>query len=64
PDLPPGLPVIQDEYTPDFKLATRKPIVPSEEELEQNNRERSAKLRVIEKIIKYQELKKCDQCRL
>ncbi|EHL2560138.1 16S rRNA (cytosine(1402)-N(4))-methyltransferase, partial [Listeria monocytogenes] len=28
------------------------PIVPSEEELEQNNRARSAKLRVIEKIIK------------
>lgn len=52
PDLPPGLPVIPDEYKPDFKLATRKPIVPSEEELEQNNRARSAKLRVIEKIIK------------
>ncbi|EKT8886162.1 16S rRNA (cytosine(1402)-N(4))-methyltransferase RsmH [Listeria monocytogenes] len=51
-DLPPGLPVIPDEYKPDFKLATRKPIVPSEEELEQNNRARSAKLRVIEKIIK------------
>lgn len=32
------------------KLITRKPIIPSEEELEKNRRSRSAKLRVIEKI--------------
>ncbi|RIW36314.1 16S rRNA (cytosine(1402)-N(4))-methyltransferase RsmH [Bacillus salacetis] len=49
PDLPPGLPVIPDEYKPELKLVNRKPILPSEEELERNNRARSAKLRVAEK---------------
>lgn len=33
-----------------FTLITRKAIVPSEEEIEQNNRARSAKLRIAEKI--------------
>jgi 16S rRNA (cytosine1402-N4)-methyltransferase len=33
-----------------LKLVHRKPIVPSEEELEANNRSRSAKLRIAEKI--------------
>jgi 16S rRNA (cytosine1402-N4)-methyltransferase len=33
-----------------LKLVHRKPIVPSEEELEENNRSRSAKLRIAEKI--------------
>lgn len=50
PDLPPGLPIIPDEYKPSLKLITRKPIVPSDEELENNNRARSAKLRVAEKL--------------
>jgi len=50
PDLPKGLPIIPEEYKPDLKLITRKPIVPSEEELEHNNRARSAKLRVAEKL--------------
>lgn len=50
PDLPAGLPVIPDHLQPKYKLVTRKPILPSEEELEVNNRSRSAKLRVIEKI--------------
>lgn len=50
PDLPPGFPVIPDEYKPTLKLITRKPILPSEEELLENNRSRSAKLRVAEKI--------------
>lgn len=49
-DLPPGLPIIPEEYQPEFKLITRKPILPSDEELEENNRARSAKLRVIERI--------------
>jgi 16S rRNA (cytosine1402-N4)-methyltransferase len=52
PDLPPGLPIIPDEFQPVLKLVTRKPILPSEEELEQNNRARSAKLRIAEKTIK------------
>ena len=32
------------------KVITRKPILPSEQELEQNHRSRSAKLRVLERI--------------
>lgn len=50
PDLPKGLPIIPDEFKPELKLITRKPIVPSEEELEHNNRARSAKLRIAEKL--------------
>lgn len=50
PQLPPGLPIIPDEYKPILRLVSRKPILPSEEELEQNNRARSAKLRIAEKI--------------
>lgn len=49
PELPPGLPVIPDDYLPELKLITRKPILPNEEELDINNRARSAKLRVAEK---------------
>jgi 16S rRNA (cytosine1402-N4)-methyltransferase len=49
PDLPRGLPIIPEEYKPVLKLITRKPILPSDEELEQNNRARSAKLRIAEK---------------
>lgn len=49
PELPPGLPVIPEEFQPVLKLISRKPILPSEEELEHNNRARSAKLRVAEK---------------
>ena len=33
-----------------FKLITSKPTVPAEEEIKKNNRARSAKLRVAEKI--------------
>ncbi len=50
PPLPKGLPVIPDEYLPVLKLITRKPILPSEDELKNNNRARSAKLRIAEKI--------------
>jgi 16S rRNA (cytosine1402-N4)-methyltransferase len=49
PELPPGLPVIPEEYKPELKLITRKPIVPTDDELEENRRSRSAKLRVAEK---------------
>jgi len=49
PDLPPGLPIVPDEFKPTLKLITRKPILPSEAELEGNNRSRSAKLRIAEK---------------
>ncbi len=50
PPMPHGLPVIPKEFEPELKLITRKPIIPSEEELAVNNRARSAKLRVAEKI--------------
>ncbi|MBM7618889.1 16S rRNA (cytosine1402-N4)-methyltransferase [Bacillus tianshenii] len=50
PQLPQGLPIIPEEFEPVLKLVTRKPILPSEDELEANNRARSAKLRVAEKV--------------
>ncbi|MGE8079308.1 16S rRNA (cytosine(1402)-N(4))-methyltransferase RsmH [Peribacillus loiseleuriae] len=49
PEMPHGLPVIPEEFQPILKLITRKPILPSQEELEVNNRSRSAKLRIAEK---------------
>ena len=45
-----GLRDIPDAYKPLIKLVNKKPILPSEEELEENSRSRSAKLRVIERI--------------
>ncbi|QIL45585.1 16S rRNA (cytosine(1402)-N(4))-methyltransferase RsmH [Vagococcus coleopterorum] len=48
-DLPQGLPVVPDEYKPVLSLVNRKPILPSDDELEENNRARSSKLRVAEK---------------
>jgi 16S rRNA (cytosine1402-N4)-methyltransferase len=47
---PPEFPVCRCKSTPKIKLVTRKPIVPSEEEIIQNPRARSAKLRIIEKL--------------
>ena len=45
-----GMPNIPEEYLPDFNLVVNKAISPTEEELENNPRARSAKLRVIERI--------------
>ena len=45
-----GMPDIPDEYKPKIKLINKKPILPSEEELENNSRSKSAKLRIIERI--------------
>ncbi len=45
-----GLPVIPDEYQPLIKLINKKPILPSEKELEENSRSKSAKLRIIERV--------------
>ncbi len=45
-----GLPNIPKEYLPEFKLVINKAIIPSEEEIKNNPRARSSKLRVIEKI--------------
>ncbi|WP_283678889.1 16S rRNA (cytosine(1402)-N(4))-methyltransferase RsmH [Lentilactobacillus sp. Marseille-Q4993] len=49
-DLPANLPIIPEGIKPKFKNVTRKPILPSEEELEENHRSHSAKLRIVEKI--------------
>ena len=45
-----GMPNIPEQYLPDFSLVVNKAISPSKEELENNPRARSAKLRVIERI--------------
>ncbi|MBQ8472754.1 MAG: 16S rRNA (cytosine(1402)-N(4))-methyltransferase RsmH [Bacilli bacterium] len=45
-----GLPEIPDEYLPKFKLVNEKVILPSDEELKENTRSHSSKLRVIERI--------------
>ena len=45
-----GLPVIPLEYQPKIKLINKKPILPSEDELKENTRSKSAKLRIIERI--------------
>jgi len=47
---PPELPICRCEAKTVAKILTRKPILPSEEEVEENPRSRSAKLRVAEKI--------------
>lgn len=52
PELPPNLPIIPEGIKPKFKSITRKPIVPTEAELEENHRSHSAKLRIIERIKK------------
>lgn len=51
-EVPKGLPFIPDDLKPKMELVSRKPILPSEEELEVNNRSHSAKLRVAKKIHK------------
>lgn len=44
------LPYVPDELKRKAKLITKKPILPSIEEVNRNNRSRSAKLRIIEKL--------------
>ncbi len=46
--IPKGVPMIIKDQ-PDFELITKKPFLPSEEEIEFNNRAHSAKMRCIEK---------------
>ena len=47
---PPDFPVCVCGKTPDVKLVNKKPILPTEREVEENPRARSAKLRVAEKL--------------
>ena len=50
PDTVKGLPNIPSEYLPNYRIINRKPITPSEKELLENNRSRSSKLRIIERV--------------
>ncbi len=45
-----NLPIIPDDLKAKYKKVTNKPILPSKEELDNNTRARSAKLRVAERI--------------
>lgn len=47
---PPDFPVCVCENKPQLKIITKKPIIPSEEEMKNNPRAKSAKLRIAEKI--------------
>ena len=49
-ELVKGLIEIPDQYKPLIKLVNKKPILPSIDELKENSRSRSSKLRVIERI--------------
>ena len=49
-ECPKEFPVCQCNKVRQLKIITRKPILPSKEELEVNHRSRSAKLRVAEKV--------------
>lgn len=49
-DLVKGLPNIPDEYKPKIKLINKKPILPTPEEISENSRSKSAKLRIIERL--------------
>src|SRR5699024_2931335 len=48
--VPKGMPIIPEGFEAPFKLITKKPILPSNNEVASNRRARSAKLRVIEKV--------------
>lgn len=49
-ECPPQFPICQCGAKPLAKVLTRKPILPSVEEIEENPRSRSAKLRIAEKL--------------
>ncbi|ASN05857.1 16S rRNA (cytosine(1402)-N(4))-methyltransferase RsmH [Virgibacillus necropolis] len=48
--VPKNLPIIPESHEAPFKIITRKPIIADENELEENRRSRSAKLRIVEKV--------------
>ncbi|NLT52448.1 MAG: 16S rRNA (cytosine(1402)-N(4))-methyltransferase RsmH [Ignavibacteria bacterium] len=47
---PPSFPICQCSKTASLKILTKKPVIPSEEEIKLNKRARSAKLRAAERI--------------
>lgn len=48
-DIPRGLPMVPDDMKPLLNLVNRKPIIATQDELAENNRAHSAKLRVAQK---------------
>ncbi|MFI5133262.1 MAG: 16S rRNA (cytosine(1402)-N(4))-methyltransferase RsmH [Chitinophagales bacterium] len=50
-DEPEGNPYSKEEKANELKIITKKPVLPSEGEMKQNPRARSAKLRVAEKVM-------------
>jgi 16S rRNA (cytosine1402-N4)-methyltransferase len=48
-DIPAGLPMATSNMKAPFTLITRQAMLPSDEEIERNNRSHSAKMRVVEK---------------
>ncbi|MDQ0350517.1 16S rRNA (cytosine1402-N4)-methyltransferase [Alkalibacillus filiformis] len=63
PPIPKDIPLLPEQVQPPFKQITRKPIVPSEEEIEENRRSRSAKLRIVEKVKEWEEQYALDERR-
>ena len=49
-DLVKGLPDIPEQYLPKLRIINKKPILPSEEEIKENSRSKSAKLRIVERV--------------
>lgn len=47
-EIPKNLPILPVDSLPKLKLINRKPLLPTKEELDENNRSRSAKLRIAE----------------
>ena len=50
PELPKNMPIIPEGYEPVLKRVNKKPILASDEELNENPRARSAKLRIAKKL--------------
>ncbi len=53
-EYPKDIPVVLDEFQPILKKVSRKNIKPSDEELKENSRSKSAQLRVVEKVREYE----------
>ena len=49
-DILKGMIDIPDEYKPKIKIINKKPILPTDEEISENSRSHSAKLRIVERI--------------
>ncbi|WP_099157987.1 16S rRNA (cytosine(1402)-N(4))-methyltransferase RsmH [Virgibacillus ndiopensis] len=52
-EVPRNLPIVPKDHEAPFKMITRKPMVPSDLELSENRRSRSSKLRIVEKVNRW-----------